>query len=94
MNNKIEVEIYLNQLITFFEKNPNDLKDLIGNSDIDEFFNKVREQCLINLENGDEITLSHKQIIDIVVSLKTGKTHSQLSETPFLKTKYGYLFLN
>jgi hypothetical protein len=94
MDNKTEVEIYLNQFITFFEKNPNDLMDLIGDSDKNNFFKKVKEQCFLNLENGDDVTLSHKQIIDIVLSLKPKKTKSQLSESPFLKTKYGNFFLN
>ena len=70
MMKNIDVEIYLNQLISFFEKNPNDLSNLIGDSLKTEFFDKIRTQCYKNAEDGDEISLTQKQIIDIVVELK------------------------
>ena len=34
----IEVDIYMNQLVSFFEKNPNDLISLIGELQKDDFF--------------------------------------------------------
>ena len=67
----VDVEIYVNQLITFFDKNPNDLLNLIGDSLKDRFFEKVKVQCLKNAENGEEISLTQKQIIDIVVEMKS-----------------------
>jgi hypothetical protein len=70
MMKNIDVEIYLNQLISFFDKNPNDLMVLIGDTFKDLFYEKVREQCLKNLDSGDEISLTQQQIIDIVVSIK------------------------
>ena len=66
----VDVEIYLNQLISFFDKNPNDLMVLIGDTFKELFFEKVREQCLKNVELGHEISLTQKQIIDIVVDIK------------------------
>jgi len=67
----IDVEIYVSQLISFFENNPNDLITLIGDSIKDKFFDKIRTQCYKNAEDGDEISLTQKQIIEIVVELKT-----------------------
>ena len=67
----IDVEIYVSQLISFFETNPNDLITLIGESVKEKFFDKIIKQCYKNAEDGDEISLTQKQIIDIVVELKT-----------------------
>ena len=66
----VDVDIYINQLISFFNKNPNDLIDLIGDLLKESFYKKVREQCIKNSEVGDEVSLTQKQIIDIVVELK------------------------
>jgi hypothetical protein len=91
----LDVEIYLNQLISFFEKNPNDLIQLIGNDLKTLFFEKVEEQCYRNIENGDEISLTHKQLIDIVVLLKNGNNvDEKLIQGVFQKTKFGLISLN
>jgi hypothetical protein len=71
MMKNVDVEIYVNQLISFFEKNPNDLINLIGDSLKDRFFEKIKKQCLKNAENGEEVSLTQKQIIDIVVEMKS-----------------------
>ena len=41
----IDCEIYIKQLITFFEKNPGDLMTLIGDVQKEEFYKKLREKC-------------------------------------------------
>ena len=95
--NNVDIDIYVNQLITFFDKNPNDLIDLIGDLLKESFYEKVREQCVKNSEIGDEISLTQKQIIDIVVELKKvrsidydkTKLYSIVQET-----KFGSIFLN
>ena len=93
----IDVEIYVSQLISFFENNPNDLMNLIGDSVKENFFNKVREQCYKNAEDGDEVSLTQKQIIDIVVELKMeevegGKTI--IIHNVFEQNKVGIFCLN
>jgi hypothetical protein len=93
----IDVEIYLNQLITFFEKNPNDLTELIGTSMKDDFFDKVREACTENLENGDEVTLTNQQLIDIVLDIKGvkgSKEELEVINKIFVKNKFGTFCLN
>lgn len=69
--NNVDVDIYVTQLISFFEKNPNDLINLIGDSLKDKFFEKIKKQCMKNAENGEEVSLTQKQIIDIVVEMKS-----------------------
>lgn len=93
----IDVEIYLSQFINFFEKNPNDLIELIGGSLKEEFFDKVEEQCYKNYENGDEISLTQKQIIDIVIDLKNEMPKNVVEEKVigvFQHTKFGVISLN
>jgi len=69
----VDVEIYINQFITFFDKNPNDLIDLIGDLLKDDFYDRVKQQSLDNIENGEDVSLTHKQLISIVVKLKESK---------------------
>lgn len=93
----VDAEIYLNQLIGFFEKNPNDLIDLIGQLRKNTFFKKVKEKVYENLENGLELILTQQQLIDIVVSMydDTKKTVKPIEiKTPVIKTNYGIIWLN
>jgi len=93
----IEVDIYLNQLITFFDKNPNDLIDLIGESHKDKFYDKVREVCLQNVEKGEDVTLTNQQLIDIVLDVKgVGMTKEEFEviNKVFEKNKIGTFCLN
>jgi len=97
MMKNVDVDIYVNQLISFFDKNPNDLIELIGDLLKDSFYEKVREQCFKNIEDGDEVSLTQKQIINIVVELKRG--HSLEDDLHKVKqvvqnTKFGLIFLN
>lgn len=96
--NNLDVEIYISQLISFFENNPNDLIDLIGESDKDEFYELVRQQCMSNYENGDDVTLTQHQIIGIVVKLKKKDVNDSqmviIVDKVFQSTKYGIIGLN
>ena len=93
----VDIEIYLNQVITFFEKNPNDLMDLIGELQKDEFYLKLRQQCEKNVEEGKDITLTKEQMINIVVDLKIPDIVDKQEVTVnniVQKTKFGEIFLN
>ena len=61
----VDVEIYINQFITFFNNNPNDLLELIGDVLKDDFYDRVKQQSLDNIENGEDVSLTQKQIISI-----------------------------
>ncbi len=93
----IEVDIWLNQFISFFDKNPNELKQLIGNIDKELFFSKVKERCIKNLEEGDEVSLTQKQLIDILVLLNKPNNQEfnvKNLDKLFKKTKFGTFCLN
>jgi hypothetical protein len=93
----VDVEIYLNQFIFFFEKNPNSLTELIGDINKDDFFNKVKEQCYINIEKGDDVSLTRSQIIEIVGGLLKSQKNDTLVEKTnklFQDTKFGQFCLN
>jgi hypothetical protein len=92
-----EVEIYMNQFKGFFEKNPNDLTELIGKSNIEDFYNEVKKQSIKNYENGDDVSLTQRQIIDIVVKLnKIENNESEIKkiEQIIIKTEFAEFSLN
>ena len=66
----IDVEIYISQMITFFENNPSDFMDLVGTAQKDEFFQKMKDKSLENVEKGEDFILTKQQILDIVLELK------------------------
>lgn len=95
----VDIEIYISQLINFFENNPNDLMDLIGNVQKKQFYQKLREKCEENFEKGEEITLTKSQIVDVVVELKMPELEERLNPKQVVegfiqKTKFGDIILN
>ena len=96
--NNLDVEIYMNQFVTFFGNNPNDLLELIGDSNRESFYDLVKEQCEKNLGSGDEVSLTQHQIIEIVVKLKKVdlKTHQMvvIVDKVFQSTSFGMIGLN
>ena len=102
----VDIEIYVSQLINFFESNPNDLIELIGNLQKEEFYHKLREKCEENYKKGEDIVLTKNQIIDIVVELKIPELSDKLNpkkvkvdmvieiDKLFKKTTYGLIGLN
>ena len=95
--NILDVEIYIKQFIDFFEKNPNDLIELIGESLKEEFYSEAKEQCTKSYHNGDDVSLTRQQIIDIVVKIKKvdkkPDTEVVLNGL-FENTKFGKISLN
>jgi hypothetical protein len=93
----VDVEIYISNLITFFDKNPNDLMELIGKSQKEEFFVKLREKCELNFKEGKDVVLTKEQIIDVVLELKLhiakGEKITKIT-TAIQKTKFGDIILN
>ena len=93
----VDVEIYISNLITFFDKNPNDLMELIGKSQKEEFFVKLREKCELNFKEGKDIVLTKDQIIETVLELKIPNTlEDKILEIKAViqKTKFGDIILN
>lgn len=91
----VDIDIYMNQFINFFEKNPNDLIDLIGESLKETFYEKVRMRCLENINNGEDVSLTNKQMMEIVLELRHKETiDEEKMKKLFKSTKYGTFCLN
>jgi hypothetical protein len=91
----IDVEIYIKNFINFFENNPNELLQLIGDTLKEVFYDNVKEQCYKNLDNGEDITLTQKQLMDICVILN-GKdpVKDRKVDCVCLTTPFGLICLN
>jgi len=92
----VDVEIYLSQLINFFDKNPNDFIDLIGPENKELFYDMVRKQCYKNVEKGDEISLTRNQLLEIAFSLKNKDRDETIKviDGVYQNTKFGKICLN
>lgn len=92
----VDVEIYMNQLIKFFNENPNDLIDVVGEENKELFYEKIKEQCFKNLEKGEEISLTRNQFLEIVAKIKKTDKESivKVFNGVFQRTKYGDISLN
>jgi hypothetical protein len=92
----IDVEIYIKNFVNFFENNPNELIELVGDELKEVFYKKVKEQCYKNHENGVDIVLTQKQLIEIVVEIKKVKPNinTLLTNGVFQQTKFGLISLN
>lgn len=95
----VDCEVYLRQLITFFENNPNDLMELIGTVQKQEFFDKLREQCEKNSKESDDHIITRQQMVDIVIRLKMPEmvdTEKSIEKIQGFvqKTKWGDMILN
>jgi uncharacterized protein YecE (DUF72 family) len=95
----VDIEIYVSQLINFFESNPNDLIDLVGKIQKEEFYLMLRQKCEENHKKGEDIVLTKNQIIDIVVELKIPELTEKLNPEQVVegfiqKTKFGDIILN
>ena len=95
---RVDIDIYINQLVRFFESNPNDLMDLIGELDKDEFYNLLKEQATLNYDKGEDIILTQHQIIEVVVKLKkrdiTNEKLVIIINKVFQSTNHGLIGLN
>jgi hypothetical protein len=95
----IDCEIYIKQLISFFENNPGDLMELIGDIQKEEFYSKLREKSEKNVDDGLDHILSRQQMIDIVLELKIPELFEKpnpksVVEGYVQKTKWGKIILN
>ena len=79
----VDVEIYMSEFVRFFKENPSDLTNLIG----------VRQLAEKNWEEGNDIQLTQKQMIALIVELND-KTEEVIVKVPMMVTKHGNIFLN
>jgi hypothetical protein len=89
----VDVEIYLSNFKSFFNNNPNDLINLIGDGDKDKFFELVEGAVIQNYDKGEDLELTKKQLIDIMLILTKDRVEEKV-ENFILKGPYGDIFLN
>ncbi len=96
---RIDCEIYVKQMISFFENNSDDFMSLVGNVQKEKFYEKIRERSFKNFDNNLDYVLSKQQIIDIVIELKLPELVDILNPKELIdgyiqKTKWGKINLN
>jgi hypothetical protein len=89
----VDVQIYLSNFKSFFNNNPNDLINLIGDGDKDKFFELVEGAVIENYDKGEDLELTKKQLIDIMLILTKDRVEEKV-ENFILKGPYGDIFLN
>jgi hypothetical protein len=89
----VDVQIYLSNFKSFFNNNPNDLINLIGDGDKDKFFELVEGAVIQNYNKGEDLELTKKQLIDIMLILTKDRVEEKV-ENFILKGPYGDIFLN
>jgi len=89
----VDVQIYLSNFKSFFNNNPNDLINLIGDGDKDKFFELVEGSVIENYDKGEDLELTKKQLIDIMLILTKDRVEEKV-ENFILKGPYGDIFLN
>lgn len=92
----VDIDIYFSNFKTFFRENPTELSKLIGGASDEDFYNEVYKKVHENYEGGDELTLTHKQIISIVVKINkiSNKPQEEVQNNIFQETKFGTFCLN
>jgi len=95
MNMKnLDIEIYMTNFKGFFDKNPDQLKQLIGEIDPEKFYNGIREIVEENSkENEKPIEPTKKQIIGLLVDLNIN-TKNVKKVLPYMEHHMGLICMN
>jgi len=90
----LDVEIYMTNFKGFFDKNPEQLKQLIGDIDPNEFFDGVRKIVEVNSQD-EEKTLepTRKQLIDLILKLN-GNKNAVDKILPYMQHHMGLICMN
>lgn len=89
----VDVEIYLKNIFGFFDKNPDQLKILIGSLDKEKFYQRIENKSITNYEKNKEPELTRKEIIDLIWELHLEEV-KKIKRNPFVQTNYGVVCLN
>lgn len=90
----VDVDIYMNNIIKFFRQNEKDLLNLVPKDKEEKFYERIRQVAVKNSEDGKEVNLTQKQMIEICKELNQKEV--EITEIPasFLKTKFGLICMN
>jgi hypothetical protein len=90
----LDIEIYMTNFKGFFDKNPDQLKQLIGDIDPKKFFNGVKKIVEFNSEDDEKpLEPTRKQLIDLIVKLNGDKTGVD-KVIPYIKHHMGLICMN
>jgi hypothetical protein len=96
----VDVDIYMNNILSFFRQNPKELLSLVPKEKEKEFYSKIREEAMKNNEKGEDVELTQKQLINICRELNTNNTKYTLGVSQdivnkvLIKTPFGEYSLN
>lgn len=92
----VDVQIYLSQIKTFFEQNPDELIKLLGKARPEDFFDGVAQLAIKNFNEGQDVQLTNKQMIDLIVDLNRSQTGITVREimAPYTQHRLGRIYLN
>ncbi len=90
----LDIEIYMTNFKGFFDKNPDQLRQLIGDIDPKKFFNGVKKIVEFNSEDDEKpLEPTRKQLIDLIVKLNGDKTGVD-KVIPYIKHHMGLICMN
>lgn len=90
----VDVEIYMNNFRSFFEKNPEQLKQLIGKIDSEKFFSGVREIVEENAKDEEKaLEPTRNQLIKLILDLN-GEAKNLEKVLPYMEHHMGLICLN
>jgi hypothetical protein len=90
----LDIEIYMTNFKGFFDKNPDQLKQLIGDIDPEKFYDGIREIVEENSKEDEKpLEPTRKQIIGLLVDLNIN-TKNVKKVLPYMEHHMGLICLN
>jgi thioredoxin-related protein len=90
----LDIEIYMTNFKGFFDKNPEQLKQLIGDIDPEKFYNGIREIVEENSKDSEQpLEPTRKQIIGLLVDLNINIKNVK-KVLPYMEHHMGLICLN
>ena len=87
----LDIEIYMTNFKGFFDKNPEQLKQLIGNIDPEKFYDGIREIVEENSKEDEKpLEPTRKQIIGLLVDLNIN-TKNVKKVLPYMEHHMGLI---
>ena len=92
----VDIEIYMNNFVGFFKRNPDQLKILIGEINPEDFYSEIKSIAEKNLLDEKEIVPTRKQMVDLLVGMNTNKNKKQITDVviPFMEHRMGKIIMN
>jgi hypothetical protein len=92
----VDIDIYMNNFVGFFKKNPDQLKILIGEINPESFYSEIKSIAEKNLLDEKEIVPTRKQMVDLLVGMNTNKNKKQITDVviPFMEHRMGKIIMN